>query len=211
MSLTDFDNRFFTEGYEHICGIDEAGRGPLAGPVFAAAVILPQALVIPGLDDSKKLTPQKRDILYDIIIEKALSYCISQSDESEIDQINILNATMFAMRRAHMGLSINPDIMLVDGNKSPNFGTPDIPVVTIIGGDAKSAVIAAASILAKVARDRYLTQLDAKYPQYMFAQHKGYATKLHYQKLDEFGSCPAHRESFLVKWKAGRNNAKAKI
>ena len=211
MSLIDFDNRFFTEGYKHICGIDEAGRGPLAGSVFAAAVILPHGFVIPELDDSKKLTPKKRDMLYDIIIENALAYHIAQADESEIDSMNILNATMLVMCRAHTGLSIATDIILVDGNKSPDFGNPDIPSVTVIGGDAKSAVIAAASILAKVARDRYLVELDAKYPQYMFAQHKGYGTKLHYEKLDEFGPCPAHRESFLKKWKAGRKDAEVKI
>ena len=211
MLLTDFDNRYFEAGYKHLCGVDEAGRGPLAGPVFAAAVILPQGFIIPGLDDSKKLTAKKRDALYDIIVQNALSYSIAQASEAEIDQINILEATMLAMRRAVAGLSIAPDFVLVDGNKAPVFDSPTVPAEAVIGGDGKSAAIAAASILAKVSRDRHLDLLDLKYPQYQFAKHKGYGTKLHYQMLDEHGACPAHRESFLIKWKAGQKNAEAKV
>ena len=204
MQLTDFDNLY--SSYKHLCGVDEAGRGPLAGPVFAAAVILPGGFVIPGLNDSKKLTAKKRDLLYDIITQNALSYSIAQADESEIDRMNILEAAMLAMRRAVAGLSVTPDFALIDGNKLPGL---DLPCEAVIGGDGKSAVIAAASILAKVSRDRCLIALDRQYPQYQFAKHKGYGTKLHYEMLGEHGQCPAHRESFLTKWKAGRNNAES--
>ena len=208
MLLIDFDNRFRTDGYVNICGVDEAGRGPLAGPVFAAAVILPVNFSAPSLDDSKKLTPKKRDVLFDFITQNAVAYHIAQADEAEIERFNILGATMLAMQRAIDGLPINPDFALIDGNHAPEL---KIPLKTIIGGDGKSAVIAAASILAKVSRDRYLIELGRLYPQYAFAKHKGYGTKLHYQMLDAYGTCPAHRESFLTKWKAGKQNAEAKI
>ncbi|MCL2068451.1 MAG: ribonuclease HII [Oscillospiraceae bacterium] len=201
MLLHDFDNRFYESGYACICGVDEAGRGPLAGPVYAAAVILPQGKIIPGLDDSKKLTEKKRDALYGIIIRDALAYNIAQATAAEIDSLNILAASMLAMRRAISGLGIKPDLALVDGNTDPK---PGIPAATVVGGDAKSACIAAASVLAKVARDRCLAELDRIYPQYAFAKHKGYATKLHYEMLDTHGPCEEHRETFLVKWRAAK-------
>lgn len=180
------------------CGIDEAGRGPLAGDVYAAAVILPEGLIIDGLNDSKKLSPKKRELLFDEIIEKAESYCIATSSVAEIEQLNILNAAMLAMKRAEEGLKIRPLLALVDGNTPPKL---DIPVKTVTQGDAKSASIAAASILAKVARDRYMLELDEKYPEYCFAKHKGYGTKLHYDMLAKYGLCPEHRPSFFKKHK----------
>ncbi len=184
------------DGYRVICGVDEAGRGPLAGPVYAAAVILPDGLVIDGLDDSKKLTEKKRDKLYDVIREKAVAYCIATASPTEIDEVNILNAAMLAMSRAIEGLSVRPDLALIDGNCCRN-----IPVTArcIIKGDSLSASIAAASILAKVARDRYMEELDALYPQYQFKKHKGYPTKLHYELLDAYGVSDVHRMSFLKK------------
>jgi len=186
------------DGYSVICGVDEAGRGPLAGPVYAAAVILPDGLVIEGLDDSKKLTEKKRDALYDIIREQAIAYCVQTASASEIDEINILNAAMLAMRRAIEGLRVRPDLALVDGNCCRNF---PIDARCIVKGDAKSASIAAASILAKVERDRFMCELDQKYPQYQFAKHKGYPTKLHYEMIDTYGISEVHRLSFLKKRK----------
>ncbi|MBQ2798320.1 MAG: ribonuclease HII [Ruminiclostridium sp.] len=184
-----------------ICGIDEAGRGPLAGDVYAAAVILPEGVEFDGLDDSKKLTEKKREQLFDEIIEKAESYCIATASVEEIDTLNILEATMLAMTRAFEGLSKNPDMVLIDGNKSP-----DLPVETetVVKGDATSASIAAASILAKVARDRYMKEVALKYPQYQFEKHKGYGTKLHYQMLDEYDASKVHRKSFLKKYYAAK-------
>ena len=184
-----------------ICGIDEAGRGPLAGDVYAAAVILPDDIVIEGINDSKKLTEKKRE---DIIREKAVSYCIATASVEEIDSINILNAAMLAMKRAYEGLSVKPDTALIDGNKTPGL---DIPEKAIIKGDATSASIAAASILAKVARDRYMKELAEKYPQYMFQKHKGYGTRLHYEMLDKYGASDIHRKSFLVKYYNSKNAA----
>ena len=181
-----------------ICGIDEAGRGPLAGDVYAAAVILPEGLVINGLDDSKKLSEKKRELLFDEIIGKADAYCIAAATAAEIDEINILNAAMLAMKRAFDGLSQRPVLALVDGNKAPDLG---IPVKTVVKGDSLSASIAAASILAKVARDRYMLELDRKYPEYMFAKHKGYGTKLHYDMIAQYGLCPEHRRSFFKRHK----------
>lgn len=181
-------------GYNLVCGIDEAGRGPLAGPVFAAAVILPDDADIPGLDDSKKLSPKKRDVLFDIIKEQAIAYGIAQADENEIDEINILQATFDAMRRALKQLDPRPEAALVDGNRDPSLG---IPTLCIVGGDGKCPAIAAASILAKVSRDRYMVELDSKYPQYCFAKHKGYPTVLHYKMILEHGVSPVHRKSFL--------------
>ncbi len=184
-----------------ICGIDEAGRGPLAGDVYAAAVILPDDIIIEGINDSKKLTEKKREALFDVICEKAVSYCIATASVEEIDSINILNAAMLAMRRAYEGLSVKPDTALIDGNKTPGLG---IPEKAIVKGDATSASIAAASILAKVARDRYMKELAEKYPKYMFQKHKGYGTKLHYEMLDKYGPSPIHRMSFLKKYYAAK-------
>ncbi len=182
------------KGYSVICGIDEAGRGPLAGPVFAAAVILPEGLEDLGINDSKKLTEKKRDQLFDVIKEKAIAYSIASASEKEIDEINILNATFLAMKRAVEGLSLRPEIALVDGNRKPGTGIEEI---TLVKGDAKSISIAAASILAKVSRDRYLLELDKEYPQYQFARHKGYPTALHYEMIKKYGISPVHRLSFL--------------
>ena len=187
------------EGYGLICGVDEAGRGPLAGPVCAAAVILPQDLEIEGLNDSKKLTEKRREALYDVIIENAVAYGIAFASEKEIDKINILQATFLAMRRAVEQLSVTPDMVLVDGNREPEL---PVPLKTIIKGDSLSANIAAASILTKVTRDRYMMEQDTIYPQYGFAVHKGYGTKAHYAALTEHGVCPIHRMSFLKKFYA---------
>lgn len=191
-----YENEYHEKGYKVICGIDEAGRGPLAGPVCAAAVILPPECEIEGLDDSKKLTEKKRDVLFDIIKEKALAYSIATASEKEIDEINILNATFLAMKRAVNGLSLRPDLALVDGNQKPHTG---IDEVTLIKGDGKSMSIAAASILAKVTRDRFMLEMAEKYPQYEFQKHKGYGTKLHYEKIAEYGICDIHRKTFLKK------------
>ena len=185
------------EGYQCICGGEEAGRGPLAGPVCAAAVILPEGLEIPGLNDSKKLTDKRRRELYDVIVEKAIAYGIAFADEKEIDEINILQATYNAMERAMQQLTVKPDLALIDGNRARDFG---LPVKTVVKGDSKSANIAAASILAKVTRDRLMEELSGEYPQYGFEVHKGYGTKRHYAALTEFGPSPIHRMSFLKKF-----------
>ena len=185
------------EGYACICGVDEAGRGPLAGPVCAAAVILPEGLEIPGLNDSKKLTDKRRRELYDVIIEKAVAYGIAFADEKEIDEINILQATYNAMERAMQQLKVKPDLALIDGNRARDFG---LPVKTVVKGDSRSANIAAASILAKVTRDRLMEDLAETYPQYGFEVHKGYGTKRHYAALTEFGTSPIHRQTFLKKF-----------
>ncbi len=181
-----------------VCGIDEAGRGPLAGDVYAAAVILPEGIVIDGLDDSKKLSEKKRDLLFDEIVSKAEAYCIAAATAAEIDEINILNAAMLAMKRAFDGLAVRPALALVDGNKAPDLG---IPVKTVVKGDSLSASIAAASVLAKVSRDRYMLELDRKYPEYCFSKHKGYGTALHYEMIAQYGLCPEHRRSFFRKHK----------
>lgn len=183
-------------GYAVVCGIDEAGRGPLAGPVFAAAVILPDHHGIEGLNDSKKLSEKKRELLFEEITKTALSYSIAFATEQEIDEINILQATFLAMKRACDGLSVRPDFALVDGNRMPPL---DVPAQTVIKGDALSASIAAASILAKVSRDHLLYELDKLYPEYQFAKHKGYGTKLHVELLKQYGPCPIHRRTFLKK------------
>ena len=190
------ENACMEEGYRIVCGIDEAGRGPLAGPVFAAAVILPQGLLIDGLDDSKKLSEKKREALFDVIREKAAAFGIASADEREIDALNILNATMLAMHRALLALGATPDLALIDGNCARGF---TIPTRCIIGGDGKSASIAAASILAKVSRDRLMRALDADYPQYGFAVHKGYGTRAHREAILQYGPCAIHRKSFLTK------------
>lgn len=191
-----FDLSFKNENIKVICGVDEAGRGPLAGPVVAAACILPDDLIIEGLDDSKKLTEKKREKIFDIIIEKALDYSVASASVEEIEEINILNAAMLAMKRAIDGLSIKPDLALIDGNTSRGF---TIPTKTVVHGDAISQSIAAASILAKVTRDRLCYEYDKEYPQYGFAKHKGYGTKLHTDAIKQYGITPIHRPSFLVK------------
>ena len=177
-----------------------AGRGPLAGPVFAAAVILPPGLNIEGLNDSKKLTEKKRESLFPVIQKQALAWYIAQADEKEIDALNILQATFLAMRRAVEGLGVRPELVLVDGNRDPELG---LPTETVIKGDGQSQSIAAASVLAKVARDRYMLELDERYPEYDFKKHKGYPTKEHYERLAQYGVSPVHRVSFLKKWKGG--------
>lgn len=187
----------FDNGVKIICGVDEAGRGPLAGPVCAAAVILPPNAEIPGLNDSKKLSDKKRRELYPIIKEQAIAYGIAFADHSEIDEINILQATYLAMERAINQLSVKPELALVDGNRAKDFG---IPVQTVVHGDSLSASIAAASVLAKVTRDDYMLKMAEEYPGYDFEIHKGYGTKAHYAALTERGTCPIHRMSFLKKF-----------
>ena len=188
------------KGFNCICGVDEAGRGPLAGPVFAAAVILPEGLEIEGLNDSKKLSEKKREKLFDEIREKAVAYGIASSSEKEIDEINILNASLLAMKRAVMKMSESPDMILVDGNKTFDF---DIQQKAVVKGDSLSANIAAASILAKVSRDRFMEDLAKKYPEYRFEKHKGYPTKLHYEMVEAHGLSEVHRRSFFKKYKGG--------
>lgn len=192
----EYENSALEKGFEYVCGIDEAGRGPLAGPVYAAAVILPNGIVIDGLNDSKKLTEKKREKLFDVIIENAVAYGIGSASEKEIDEINILQATFLAMKRAVENMQISPDYAFVDGNRDPML---DIPTETVVKGDAKVPSIAAASILAKVSRDRMMYEMDKKYPQYSFAKHKGYGTKVHVEALKEYGPCEIHRRTFLKK------------
>ena len=188
------ENQLHDEGFSLVCGVDEAGRGPLCGPVFAAACILPDGLVLEGLNDSKKLTPKKRDKLFDLICENAIAYSIASASVEEIDELNILEADLLAMRRAIDGLSVKADFALIDGNIARDF---QIPARAIIGGDAKSPSIAAASILAKVARDRDCITLDQQYPQYGIAKHKGYGTKQHMDALRTYGPSPIHRKQFI--------------
>lgn len=192
-----YERAAIDSGFKYICGVDEAGRGPLAGPVCAAAVILPMGLEIEGLNDSKKLTEKKREILFDIIKEKAIAYSIAYGTLEEIEEFNILNATFLAMNRAIEGLNVKADFALIDGNKVPK----DIKVnsAAIVKGDAKSMSIAAASVLAKVSRDRLMLEYDKEYPQYNFSKHKGYGTKVHTDLIKEFGPSPIHRLSFLTK------------
>ena len=194
--LWKLENEIYAEGFSLICGVDEAGRGPLAGPVYAAAVILPRDAVIEGLNDSKKLTEKKREELFDVITERALSCGISSATVEEIEELNILNATFLAMNRAIAKLDPAPELALIDGNRSTGIAMPSR---CIVKGDSRCADIAAASILAKVSRDRYMLTLAEKYPQYHFEQHKGYGTKLHYEALREYGPSPEHRPSFLRK------------
>ena len=184
------------KGFTAVCGIDEAGRGPLAGPVVAAAVILPEDIQLPGVNDSKKITEKKREILFDFVKEHALAYGIGEASETEIDEINILQATFLAMRRAVEALQIPADYALVYGNRIQ--GLP-VPAETVIGGDGKVLSIAAASILAKVTRDRYMRDMAAQYPEYGFEKHKGYGTKAHYAAIEQYGICPLHRKTFLKK------------
>ena len=183
-------------GYKVVCGIDEAGRGPLAGPVFAAAVILPENYSHPVLNDSKKLSEKKRDAVYDDIIKDDLSYSVGIATEEEIDEINILNATFLAMKRAVDGLNIKPDFAYIDGNQYPKTGVKE---ETIVKGDGKCISVAAASIIAKVSRDRFMLEIDKQYPEYQFSKHKGYGTKLHYEMIEKYGVSKVHRRSFLKK------------
>ena len=192
--LWELENSIYEKTGGLVCGVDEAGRGPLAGPVYAATVILPKGTVIPGLDDSKKLTEKKREELFDIIKDKAISFGIARAEVEEIEELNILNATFLAMNRAIAMLDPVPVLALIDGNRNTGIKTESI---CVIKGDSKCADIAAASILAKVSRDRYMVEMAAEYPQYEFEKHKGYGTKLHYEKLREFGPSPIHRMSFL--------------
>jgi len=189
-----FQNSLTAEKYNIVCGLDEAGRGPLAGPVYAAAVILPKDIHIESLNDSKKLSPEKRDELFEIIKENATDWAVAHADPYEIDVMNILNASLLAMRRAVSLLKVRPEILLIDGNVSRGF---DIPAISVVKGDGKLPSVAAASIIAKVMRDRYCEELDHMYPEYKFAKHKGYPTKEHRELIKKYGPCPAHRKTFL--------------
>ena len=197
VNLWEIENSLYSEGYKMICGVDEAGRGPLAGPVCAAAVILPKGLELPGLNDSKKLTDKKRRELFPIIKEQAIAYGIGVASQQEIDEINILQATFLAMERAMAQLNGKADFALIDGNREKDFG---LPVMTVVNGDGRSANIAAASILAKVSRDDYMDEVAKQYPEYGFETHKGYGTKAHYEALRTYGHCPLHRITFLKKF-----------
>ena len=196
MDWLHFENEAIEKGFRHICGVDEAGRGPLAGPVCAAAVILPEGCIIEGVNDSKKLTEKKRDALFDVIIEQAVSCSIAFGTVEEIERDNILQTTMNTMKRAVEGLSVKADYAMIDGNRLPPL---DIPAEFIVKGDARSMSIAAASILAKVSRDRLMLEYAKKCPEYCFEKHKGYGTKLHIEKILEYGETPIHRKSFLKK------------
>ena len=197
VNMWEIEDSFYSEEIQVICGVDEAGRGPLAGPVCAAAVILPKHAQLPGLTDSKKLTDKKRRELFPLIQEQAIAYGIGFSSEQEIDEINILQATFLAMQRALDQLTVKPDLALIDGNREKDFG---VPVKTVVKGDSLSANIAAASILAKVTRDNLMVEMAEKYPQYGFEIHKGYGTKAHYAALREVGASPIHRMTFLKKF-----------
>ena len=195
--MWEIEDSHYEKGFKLICGVDEAGRGPLAGPVCAAAVILPPHIDIPGLNDSKKLTDKKRRELYPIIMEQAIAYGIGLASHEEIDQINILQATYLAMERAILQLSVTPELALIDGNRAKDFG---LPVQTVVKGDSLSASIAAASVLAKVTRDDLMLEAAKAYPQYAFDVHKGYGTKAHYEALTSHGPSPIHRMTFLKKF-----------
>lgn len=197
VDLWEIEDRYFADGVKLICGVDEAGRGPLAGPVCAAAVILPPHIELPGLNDSKKLTDKRRRELYPMIKEAAVAYGIGFASHEEIDEINILQATYLAMERAIAQLRVSPDLLLIDGNRAKDFG---IPAQTVVKGDSLSASIAAASVLAKVTRDDLMLEMAEKYPEYAFEIHKGYGTKKHYEALTEHGMCPIHRKTFLRKF-----------
>ena len=194
--LWALENEIYASGVNILCGVDEAGRGPLAGPVCAAAVVLPRGLEIPGLNDSKKLSEKRREALYDVIISSAMAYGIAFADVEEIERLNILHATFLAMNRAIAQLSVRPELALIDGNRNSDI---EVPSRCIVKGDSRCADIAAASILAKVTRDRYMIKMAEQYPQYGFEQHKGYGTKQHYAALREYGATPIHRMSFLRK------------
>lgn len=192
-----YEKEAIKKGYSIVCGVDEAGRGPLAGPVYAAAVILPKGHIVEGVNDSKKLSEKKRALLFDKIMDECICCSIGTATEKEIDEINILQATFLAMKKAVDGLEITPQLALVDGNKAPQLTAADVE--TIVKGDAKSASVACASIIAKVSRDRYMLEMAEKYPQYQFEKHKGYGTKLHYEMIEKYGICDIHRKSFLKK------------
>ncbi len=196
MNWLEYENEALAQGYTHVCGVDEAGRGPLAGPVCAAAVILPTDKCIEGVNDSKKLSEKKREALFEVIKAEAVSYSIAFATVEEIEEMNILNATMLAMKRAVEGLPVPADYAMIDGNRLPDLS---VPSRFIVKGDAKSMSIACASILAKVSRDRLLYEYAKEYPQYQFDKHKGYGTKAHVAALKEYGPCPYHRMSFLGK------------
>ena len=204
--LWTYERQTAAEGFAAVCGVDEAGAGPLMGPVYAAAVILPEDCDLPELNDSKKLTEKKREKLFPLIQEQAVAWSVARVEASEIDETDILSARMKAMQLAIDGLSVTPDLALIDGNRDKGHSAAITTVHRcIVGGDGISASIAAASVLAKVSRDRYVTEvLDKAYPQYQFARHKGYGTKLHYEMLDKYGPCPEHRRSFLKKWEEKR-------
>ncbi|MDD6568926.1 MAG: ribonuclease HII [Eubacteriales bacterium] len=202
MDWLEYENKAYEQGFKVVCGVDEAGRGPLAGDVYAAAVILPKGCVIEGVNDSKKLSEKKREALFDKIVEQCVSYGVGTASVEEIDEINILQATFLAMRRAVDALEVKPDIALIDGNRKPGL---DIAQWDIVKGDASSANIAAASIIAKVSRDRYMKDIAKKYPQYQFEKHKGYGTKLHYEMLDKYGISDIHRKTFLKKYLEKKN------
>lgn len=191
-----FETAAYNKGFKVVCGVDEAGRGPLAGPVYAAAVILPVGTEIAGLNDSKKLSEKKREELFDIINDVAISVSVGTASEKEIDEINILNATFLAMKRAVEGLEISPDYAIIDGNRAPNL---EIPTETVVKGDGKVISVAAASIIAKVSRDRFMLKMAEQYPEYQFEKHKGYGTCLHYEMIEKYGVSPIHRKSFLKK------------
>ena len=195
--LWEIEESLFSDQVQLICGVDEAGRGPLAGPVCAAAVLLPRCLEIDGLNDSKKLSDKKRRELFPIIQEQALAYGIAFASEAEIDELNILQATFLAMKRALVQLKVTPQLALIDGNRETDFG---LPVKTVVHGDSLSANIAAASVLAKVTRDTKMMELAEQYPGYGFEIHKGYGTRAHYQALDRLGPCPIHRRTFLKRY-----------
>ena len=201
-----YEREAWSQGFRTVCGVDEAGAGPLMGPVYAAAVILPRECVIEGLNDSKKLTEKKREALYEVITATAVAWSVASVSAAEIDATDILSARMKAMQSAIDGLAVKPDMALIDGNRDRGkHAAITTPHRCIVGGDGCSASVAAASILAKVSRDRYVTEvLDKRYPQYQFAKHKGYGTKLHYAMLEQCGPCPEHRLTFLKKWEAGR-------
>lgn len=196
IDLWQLENELYDSGVRTLCGVDEAGRGPLAGPVCAAAVMLPRGLVIEGLDDSKKLTEKQRERLYTEITQKALSWAVAFADVEEIEEMNILGATYLAMNRALSGLEDKPQLALIDGNRAKGV---ECNTLCVVGGDGRCADIAAASVVAKVTRDRLMCELDERYPGYGFAKHKGYGTKAHYAAIRELGPCPAHRPSFLRK------------
>lgn len=205
MTLWEIEESCWAQGYERVCGVDEAGAGPLAGPVYAGAVILPRHINFKWLNDSKQVTPKRRGILYDEIMEQAESWAVAAVQADEIDAADILTARMQAMSLAIAGLAPTPDYTLVDGNRDKGRGAAiTVPHRCIVKGDSLSASIAAASILAKVSRDRYMEEMAEKYPEYHFEQHKGYGTKLHYEMLDKYGPCPIHRRSFLKKWEAAK-------
>lgn len=206
MEDLSYEQQAHDAGYALVCGVDEAGAGPLMGPVYAAAVILPEKFELPGLNDSKKLTEKKREKLFPLIKERAIAWSVARVEASEIDETDILSARMKAMQLAIDGLAVTPDLALLDGNRDCGRSAAVITAHRcIVGGDGKSASIAAASVLAKVSRDRYVTEvLDKAYPQYQFARHKGYGTRLHYEMLDAYGPCPEHRRSFLKKWEEKR-------